>query len=119
MTPARFRTIKSRCRVPVEPQRGKKSAEVFDQDVARETQRRNCLILRRSLRGTGPDGPLEFFWVEKGDRSTHLSPLRQPKREHNEFRPQPTISIVTRAVLDAEARYVKRTPFAEHHASLA
>jgi hypothetical protein len=119
MTPATFRTVKSRCLVPTEPRRGKKAAQVFDEEVARETQRRSGFIVRRSLQGAGQEGPLEWFWVHKNDHSTRFSPLRRPRRrEHNEPRLGQQMSIVTREVLDAEARMGLRASFASSHASV-
>lgn len=98
-TEASLRTLRTRMRVPVDEDR-KKATDVFDLEVAQATRERGKWIIRREL---AKDGPPKFFWVQRGDRTTFLSPVGR-KRDHLIEGRYPIMTIITRAMLDAEAR---------------
>jgi len=109
---AAFRTVRTRMGVPIDRDR-KKIVKVFDLEVAKATAERGGWIVAQSLRGERqPDGasPL-YFWKRKNDRNTHLSPTLRG-RDPIFARQSPEMTIITRAVLDAEAR-VRVPPFAQ------
>ena len=102
MSVAAFRTMRTRMRVPVEPIR-KKLTNVFDREVADATRERNKYVIRKSIGTNSEKGGRRFFWVQKDDRSTWLPPDLRKRDRQIEGR-SPLMSVVTRAVLDAEAR---------------
>ncbi len=102
VTPGALRTLRTRMRIPVDPDRGK-ICQVFDSGVARATMERGAWLVRRSLRAEKQQGADEYFWVERSDRGTRFSPHRR-KRDRMIERRSPEMTIITRAQLDAEAR---------------
>jgi len=102
MSVAAFRTMRTRMRVPVEPIR-KKLTNVFDREVADATRERNKYVIRKSIKTDSQKGGRRFFWVQKDDRSTWLPPDLRKRDRQIEGR-SPLMRVVTRAVLDAEAR---------------
>jgi hypothetical protein len=110
LTPASFRTLRTRCRAPVDYNR-KNIRHEFDEEIARTTVEKFGLIVRKSLRVAGQEGPPEYFWVQKDDRRTHLSPIRRV-REPGERQSPLKISIVARAEMDIGSREVV-APFAK------
>lgn len=98
-----FRSIRSRMGVPVDFDR-RKAGAVFDEEAARVTLERSGYVLRQCIKSPN------WFWVEKSDRGTRLSPPyrsgeRIPGQRSNRF------TIITRAMFESE-RCIHREPFA-------
>jgi hypothetical protein len=98
-TEAALRTMRTRMRVPVDPERSKAS-DVFDLEVAAVTRERGKWIIRKE---PAKDGLPKFFWVKQGDRTNFFSPAGRTRDHMIEGR-YPTMCIITRAMLDAEKR---------------
>ena len=115
---AAFRTMRTRMGVPIDRDR-KKIVKVFDLDVARATADRGGWIVAQSLRGErqAEGAPRLFFWKQKNDRNTHMSPKLRA-RDPIFARQSPEMTIVMRRVLDAEAR-VRVPPFANSPARIS
>jgi hypothetical protein len=112
-TPASFRTMRTRMRIPVDRDRSKIVQE-FDLEVARVTAERGGWIVAQSLRTAEQRGPNLFFWKEKSDRSTHLSPVLC-RRDPMFSRKPPEMTIISRKMLDAEAWRAR--PHSQDHLS--
>ncbi len=115
-SPDSLKTLRTRMGIPVDPDR-KKICAVFDEEVARATMERSDLVVRQSLKTECQKWGPEFFWIERSDRRTRLSPLRRKRDRMIEGR-SPEMEIVTRAQLDAEARARSR-PFADSGARIS
>jgi hypothetical protein len=109
------RSFLSRAGVPIDRVRKKFSA-VFDEECARETERRSGFEVASNTFFTKNDKEVtEYFWRHKSDRAT-VKRSRARRRAVGNLDPyqSETIEILTRADLDAECR---GTPvFAEHQA---
>jgi hypothetical protein len=79
MSSSAFRTFKTRAGIPVELNR-KRFSEVFDEPAARATLAASGLKLRQCL--SAVDGNGNWFWVERSDFGTRLSPPKR-KRDHD------------------------------------
>lgn len=105
VTPAAFRTFRTRVGIPSDPDRAKMGA-TFDFESAKATLARSGYELRRCLKSDN------WFWVKKTDRGVRYSPQfrtgeRIPGDKGNKF------TIFTRAMLEEE-RCAIRTPFANY-----
>jgi hypothetical protein len=104
VTPASFRTFKSRIAMPSDTDR-RKMGNVFNLEAAKATLNRSGYELRSCLKSGN------WFWEKKTSRGVRLSPQFRTTEKiigerGNKF------TIVTRAVLEAENR-VRYVPFAK------
>jgi hypothetical protein len=79
MTAPAFRTFKTRASIPVEVNR-KKFGNIFDEQGARATLAASGHKLRKCI--SASDGGGNWFWVERNDFCTRLSPPKR-KRDHD------------------------------------
>jgi hypothetical protein len=118
MTLGAARSFLSRAGVPIDRAR-KKFGGSFDEECARETERRSGFEVASNTFFTKNDRQVtEYFWRHKCDRAT-VKRSRVRRRAVGNLDPYQSevIEIVTRAELDAERG---RTPaFAEHQAIMA
>jgi hypothetical protein len=118
MTLGAARSFLTRAGVPVDRARKKFSA-VFDEECARETERRSGFEVASNTFFTKNDREVtEYFWRRKSDRAT-VKRSRARRRAVGNLDPyqSETIEILTRADLDV-ARGTTHA-FAEHPATLA
>ena len=116
MTPDVFRTVRTRCAIPVDYKR-QKLTNVFNEAIARATCERSGYIVKQCIK-TGNNGGKsgKWFWVHKDDRSTRVSPTER-RRDHQIEGRSNTVSIVTHEELAALAGRL-RSPFAERPATM-
>jgi hypothetical protein len=80
MTERAFSTFRTRCSIPVDEDRTK-YGHVFDEQIARDTLKESGYKLRQCMTASQcRDGKGNWFWVERNDRGTRLSP---PKRKRD------------------------------------
>jgi hypothetical protein len=116
MTPDVFRTVRTRCAIPVDYKR-KKLTNVFNDAIARATCARSGYVVKQCIK-TGNNGGKsgKWFWVHKDDRSTRVSPTER-RRDHQIEGRSNTVSIVTHEELAALAGKL-HAPFAERPATM-
>jgi hypothetical protein len=103
VTPAAFRTYRTRVGIPSDPDRLKMGA-VFDLDAAKATLARSGYELRRCLKSEN------WFWVKKSDKGVRYSPqFRTGERIIGDIGNK--FTILTNAMLEAEKRK-RSAPFA-------
>jgi hypothetical protein len=110
VTPASFRTFKSRIAMPSDTDR-RKMGNVFNLEAAKATLNRSGYELRSCLKSGN------WFWEKKTSKGVRLSPQFRTTEKiigerGNKF------TIVTRAVLEAENR-VRYVPFAKMAARMS
>ena len=105
---ASYRTLRTRLGVP--PVANKTAfTGVFDREVGEETIKRAPLEIVASIK-RDDDRPPQFFWRFGGERHVRLAPHERMRRSRGEVCFAKPVTIVTRAVLDAETRYCGRKP---------
>jgi hypothetical protein len=110
VTPASFRTFKSRIAMPSDTDR-RKMGNVFNLEAAKATLNRSGYELRSCLKSGN------WFWEKKTSKGVRLSPqFRTTEKIIGERGNQ--FTIVTRAVLEAENR-VRYVPFAKMAARMS
>jgi hypothetical protein len=116
MTPDVFRTVRTRCAIPVDYKR-QKLTNVFNEAIARATCERSGYVVKQCIK-TGNNGGKsgKWFWVHKDDRSTRVSPTER-RRDHQIEGRSNTVSIVTHEELAALAGKL-HAPFAERPATM-
>ena len=116
MTPDVFRTVRTRCAIPVDYKR-QKLTNVFNEAIARATCERSGYVVKQCIK-TGNNGGNsgKWFWVHKDDRSTRVSPTER-RRDHQIEGRSNTVSIVTHEELAALAGKL-HAPFAERPATM-
>jgi hypothetical protein len=116
MKPGVFRTVRTRCAIPVDYKR-QKLTNVFNEAIARATCERSGYVVKQCIK-TGNNGGKsgKWFWVHKDDRSTRVSPTER-RRDHQIEGRSNTVSIVTHEELAALAGKL-RAPFAERPATM-
>ncbi len=103
VTPAAFRTFRTRVGVPSDTDRRKMGA-VFDLEAAKATLERSGYEMRRCLKSQN------WFWARKSDRGVRYSPqFRTGERTVGDRGPR--FTILTNAMLEAEKRTIN-VPFA-------
>ncbi len=108
LTVASYRTHRTRLGLPPVAERSA-FTNLFDIEVGEETIKRSGLEIVASMRRT--DGqPPQFFWRYRDERHVRLAPSERPQRSRGEPTFCKPITIVTRAVLDAEVRHCGRKP---------
>ena len=103
-----YRTLRTRLGVP--PVANKTAfTGVFDREVGEETIKRSGLEIVASIK-RGDDRPPLFFWRFSDERQVRLAPHERLRRSRGEVGFAKPVTIVTRAVLDAETRNCGRKP---------
>jgi len=116
MTPEVFRTVRTRCAIPVDYNR-QKLTNVFNEAIARATCERSGYVVKQCIKtGNNGGGSGKWFWVHKDDRNTRVSPTER-RRDHQIEGRSNTVSIVTHEELTALAGKL-HAPFAERPATM-
>jgi hypothetical protein len=116
MTPDVFRTVRTRCAIPVDYNR-QKLTSVFNEAIAHATCERSGYVVKQCIKtGNNGGGSGKWFWVHKDDRNTRVSPTER-RRDHQIEGRSNTVSIVTHQELAALAGKL-RAPFAERPAMM-
>jgi hypothetical protein len=109
MTPRAISSAWTRMRTPVDLSRRKFRKE-FDLEVAQATMTANNLVVRRGRDDETYKSPPGYFWVERGDRTHYVEPMRSKRDQMIEGRYW-TKPFVTREELDAR-HLAAAAPFA-------
>ena len=108
LTVAAYRTLRTRIGVP--PVANKTAfTGAFDREVGEETIKRAPLEMVASIK-RDDNWPPQFFWRFGGERHVRLAPHERMRRSRGEVCFAKPVTIVTRAVLDAETRNCGRKP---------
>lgn len=108
LTVASYRTHRTRLGLPPVAERSA-FTNLFDIEVGEETIKRSGLEIVASMRRTDSQPP-QFFWRHRDERHVRFAPSERPQRSRGEPTFCKPITIVTRAVLDAEVRHCGRKP---------